>query len=32
MKKMPLFFKDDFTLVAFTTTENDAKKAINRMP
>lgn len=32
MKKMPIFFKDDFTLVAYTTTENDMKKAINRMP
>lgn len=32
MKKMPIFFKDDFTLVAYTTTEADMKKAIMRMP
>jgi hypothetical protein len=29
---MPIFFKDEFTLQAFTTTENDKKKAISRMP
>lgn len=29
---MPIFFKDDFTLVAYTTTEADMKKAIIRMP
>lgn len=32
IKKMPFFFKDDFTLVTYTTTENDLKKNINRMP
>lgn len=29
---MPFFFKEDFTLMAYTTTENDAKKNISRMP
>ena len=32
MKKMPFYFKDDFTLVAYTTTENDKKKSIDRSP
>ena len=32
LKQMPFFFKEDFTLMAYTTTENDVKKNINRMP
>jgi len=32
LKQMPFFFKDDFSLMAFATTENDVKKAVNRMP
>lgn len=29
---MPFFFKEEFTLVAVCTTENDAKKGISRLP
>jgi hypothetical protein len=29
---MPIFYKDDMTLIPFTTTKFDAKKKINKMP
>lgn len=32
LKKMPFYFREDFTLVAVTTTEKDVKDAVNRMP
>ncbi|CAD8178540.1 unnamed protein product [Paramecium octaurelia] len=31
-RKLPFFFKDDFTLVSVCTTENDVKKGIKRFP
>lgn len=32
LKKMPMFFKEEFTLVSVCTTENDSKKGQNRLP
>ncbi|CAD8061468.1 unnamed protein product [Paramecium sonneborni] len=31
-KKLPFYFKDDFTLISYCTTENDVKKGIKRYP
>ncbi|CAD8139920.1 unnamed protein product [Paramecium pentaurelia] len=32
ISKMPFFFKDDFTLIQYCTTEKDVKKGIKRYP